>query len=122
MFCLTSVSHRDQSFLSLKELLWPSTKSVGEDAGLKYPDVAPAKVSEVNVPKREVSDKLKYDKYDEILPRPDIHAFVQDNNLNMDTANAVIALLEDYRASVGNKFMDLYNVCSANLNASEDLL
>ena len=97
-------------------------RSIGEDVDLTYNDVTPDKVSEVNVPKRQVPDKLKYEKFDKILPRPDIHAFVQANNLNMDTANAVIKLLEDYRTSVGKKFMDLYDVCSANLNATEDYL
>ena len=97
-------------------------RSIGGKAGLVYPDVAPDKVSEVNVPKREVPDKLKYSDKEELLPRPDVQTFIQNNNLDLDTANNLITLLEDYRKSVGSKFMELYKVCSDSLNASEDLL
>ena len=31
-------------------------------------------------------------------------------------------LLETYRAAVGDKFVDLYDMFSSNLNASDDLL
>ena len=88
----------------------------------RHTEVPPDKVSEVNVPKREVSDKLKYSDHGELLPRPDVQTFVQNNNLDLDTANNLIALLEDYRKYVGSHFMELYKVCSDSLNASEDLL
>ena len=97
-------------------------RDIGEKAGLEYPDVAPVKVDGVNVPKREVPDKLKYSKYEDILPRPDIQKFVQENGVSLDTANALITFMEDYRKSVADQFLSLYDITAAHLNDAESLL
>ena len=97
-------------------------REIGEKAGVEYPDVAPDKVDGVSVPKREVPDKLKYTKHEDVLPRPDVQKFVQENGVSLDTANALITFIESYRKEVADQFMSLYDVTAAHLNDAESLL
>ena len=97
-------------------------RDIGLEAGLEYPKEAPVKEDGVHVPKREVKDKLKYSKHEDAFPRPDIQKFVAEHGLNIDTANALITFMEDYRATVSKHFMELYDLTSSNLNDTESLL
>ena len=101
-------------------------RSIGEKAGIKYPDSAPIKsdAEGVHVPRvgHAVPDQLKYSNFDEIFPRPDILEFVQEHGLDLNAANAATALFKKYREDVVKQFMDLFDVVASSLNATEDYL
>ena len=101
-------------------------RTIGEKAGIKYPDSAPIKsdAEGVHVPRvgHAVPDQLKYSEFDGFFPRPDIHKFVQENGLDLNAANAAIDLIEKYRADMSKQFMDLFDTVAASLNATEDYL
>ena len=101
-------------------------RSIGEKAGIKYPDSAPIKsdAEGVHVPRvgHAVPDQLKYSNFDEVFPRPDILEFVQEHGLDLNAANAATALFKKYREDVVKQFMDLFDVVASSLNATEDYL
>ena len=99
-------------------------RCIGEKAGIKFPAVSPVKKDGVHVPRagRSVPNQLGYEKFDEILPRPDLSVLIEELGLSDDAATAIAEEMEKYRKTVSKKFMELYDVSADHLNASEDWL
>ena len=78
----------------------------------------------MNVPRtgRNVPNKLYYETFENILPYPDLSDYVQKHNLSQEAETDLRNLLEVYRDRVSGKLVDLYEMFSKSLNASDDLL
>ena len=98
-------------------------RAFAEDIGIKFPETEPPREG-ANVPRtgRNVSDKLKYDSFEDIFPYPGISDYIQKHNLSQQAEMDLRNLLEDHRSRTVGTFMDLYDKFSSSLNASDDLL
>ena len=98
---------------------------IGNDAGIKYPDIAPVKKGE-NVPRtgRQVPDKLHYESKDGLFPLPvaELDDFVLDCQLSADEQRRLRTILDKYKTNVTNEFVGLFDLIANHLNTSEDLL
>ena len=90
---------------------------------MEFPETEPPRRG-VNVPRtgRNVPDKLYYETFENILPYPDLSDYVQKHNLSQEAETDLRNLLEVYRDRVSGKLVDLYEMFSKSLNASDDLL
>ena len=113
LFCLMERVNIDIDF----------ARFLAEQAGISFPDPddAPPRIG-VNVPRngRKVLDSLRHLEYKDIFPVPDISEFT--DMLPEEAAEALVVVFENYRISVRNQFMKLYNSYAAHLNASDDWL
>ena len=82
-------------------------REIGEKAGLKFPDSAPVKKDGdgVHVPRvgHAVPDQLKYSDHENTFSRPDVSSFVQDHGLDLNAANALIEMMENYRSEMAQQ-------------------
>ena len=91
--------------------------------GMEFLETEPPRTG-VIVPRtgRNVPDKLHYETFENILPYPDLSDYVQKHNLSQEAETDLRNLLEVYRDRVSGKLVDLYDMFSESLNASDDLL
>ena len=91
--------------------------------GMEFLETEPPRTG-VIVPRtgRNVPDKLHYETFENILPYPDLSDYVQKHNLSQEAETDLRILLEVYRDRVSGKLVDLYEMFSKSLNASDDLL
>ena len=91
--------------------------------GMEFLETEPPRTG-VIVPRtgRNVPDKLHYETFENILPYPDLSDYVQKHNLSQEAETDLRNLLEVYRDRVSGKLVDLYEMFSKSLNASDDLL
>ena len=90
---------------------------------MEFPETEPPRRG-VNVPRtgRNVPNKLHYETYENIFPYPDLSDYIQKHNLSQEAETDLRILLEVYRDRVSGKLVDLYEMFSKSLNASDDLL
>ena len=98
-------------------------RAFATEVGIEFPAQEPARKG-VNVPRtgRSVPDKLHYEKYEDIFPYPDLNGYLQKYNVSQEAEMDLRDLFEDYRARTGGKFIELYDMFSGSLNASDDFL
>ena len=73
-------------------------RKLGDDAGIVFPDEAPAKTSN-DVPREghKLTDQLSFSSSRDILPRPDIRAMVESAQLTEAQAERVVGFIDNYR-------------------------
>ena len=91
--------------------------------GMMFPDVenAPPRTG-VNVPRngRKIVDSLQNAGFQGIFPVPDLSEFMDE--LSMQSIRSLTQLFASYRDNVVKQFMRVFDLFSAHLNASDDLL
>ena len=98
-------------------------RAFAAENGIEFPETDPPRKG-ANVPRtgRTVPDKLHYESSENIFPYPEISGYVQKHNLSQEAEMDLRNLFEDYRSRAGGKLMDLYDMFSSCLNASDDFL
>ena len=92
-------------------------------SGLKYPEKAPTRVGS-NVPRdsRIIRDQLHVSSDEDLFSVPNmaIAQFCQNHGLDGEIADSIAQLFSQYRESVADKFMKLYNTSAQALSQADD--
>ena len=98
-------------------------RAFATEVGIEFPVQEPARKG-TKVPRtgRTVPDKLHYENCEDIFPYPNLSEYIQKHNVSQNAEIDLRDLFEDYRSRIGGKFVDLYDMFSGSLNASDDFL
>lgn len=96
-------------------------KKIAAEAGLQFPPIAPVRSSDL-VPRngRTTLDDLKISSSDNLFPRPDVAAFIEEAGLNEEMSDKLVNILCDYRGQVTNGYMKLYDASADALIRLDD--
>ena len=102
-----------------------SLREFGEDIGLKYPESAPPRSGDVSVPRhaRTVADNLEFSSAADALSIPvELLDSIDWSRVHNDDKDKIIDAMEEYRVTMGKKFVSLYSSISDAINNMEDLM